>query len=697
MEKDQTLLVRYAATRDADAFAEMARRHRVMVYATARRVTGNHHDAEDVTQACFFELAANATSIDSSVAGWLHSAATTRSIDVIKAAQARRAREAVTQRERDEAQPSGEDPVWLEIAPLVDAAFEHLPPELRIPLIMHFLERRSYREIAKELYLSKTTVERRIKIGLDRLRMLVSGKIAIPSTALLATLLGKNAMAETTPYLNGALAKLAMAGVRGNGLPPPALDIPMDGPVMAMLIRLRCARFGMTASTGILLLLTFATAYWLTQPDSARPTTYDLLLTTHRPYMSIADTAAFPAKIAQLAGDRGRFAQGTGELLFEWCRTNAADWFADEAAFVLCHGDIGLQQVGVGRRSISDRRLAVGLTSFDNAATLPIQFELFRAMVNLRVIADQRGVPVSPESAREVGRTLIEAFTFAQGSPVDAERELRQNPWLAELLARADRPYKEEIQQYSHDGRQFSGLVRRGSGSLRDVLTPAPLKASQVARLITSAGQSAPGVGMLSRVSLRSVKDLVVRTRVDSVSSQGQEKYLALLDGASIGMPHDLIVYVKQQLPSPCERLGMISATSQSVSQRVVEANATLNGIETLTGWTDVDGGSYTVQVRTPWAGEIDDARVNDVEDLLHAARIVGLAAGRAHASQPQIQNLITPQLASVLAMRLDGYWQHVCVEYDRFSADPRVIADSAAATDALAQTIARLQKEARP
>ena len=57
-DSDLVLLRRYADLQDADSFLEITNRHAAMVFAVARRVTGNSHDAEDVSQACFLELCA---------------------------------------------------------------------------------------------------------------------------------------------------------------------------------------------------------------------------------------------------------------------------------------------------------------------------------------------------------------------------------------------------------------------------------------------------------------------------------------------------------------------------------------------------------------------------------------------------------------------------------------------------------------
>src|SRR5438876_9173744 len=110
---DSQLLQAYTARRDAEAFAEIVRRHAGLVYGVARRITGSAHDAEDVAQACFIELAGKAGSITSSLAGWLHRAATFRARDLVRESVARRKREqnAIERRESDAA-------TWGQIEPL---------------------------------------------------------------------------------------------------------------------------------------------------------------------------------------------------------------------------------------------------------------------------------------------------------------------------------------------------------------------------------------------------------------------------------------------------------------------------------------------------------------------------------------------------------------------------------------------------
>ena len=74
---DSDLLGRFIANRDAEAFAELVRRHGPSVFGVCRRVTGHHHLAEDAFQAVFLVLATKASSIHprTAIAGWLYGVA----------------------------------------------------------------------------------------------------------------------------------------------------------------------------------------------------------------------------------------------------------------------------------------------------------------------------------------------------------------------------------------------------------------------------------------------------------------------------------------------------------------------------------------------------------------------------------------------------------------------------------------------
>src|SRR6267154_452857 len=76
-EADAGLLARFLASRDEQAFAAIVQRHGPMVFGVCRRVTGDHHLAEDAFQAVFVVLAAKAGSVRprAALSAWLYGVA----------------------------------------------------------------------------------------------------------------------------------------------------------------------------------------------------------------------------------------------------------------------------------------------------------------------------------------------------------------------------------------------------------------------------------------------------------------------------------------------------------------------------------------------------------------------------------------------------------------------------------------------
>ena len=210
MDSDAKLLKRYARTRNAQSFAELSRRYSGLVYSVSRRITGNNHDAEDVTQECFLELAKSANTITSSLPGWLHTVATRSSFNKIRTAVRQREREQGSV-EIDQDQP----PAWSNIAPLVDRAVQDLPEEMRGAVILHFLEGKTQAEVALRLGVNQSTVSRQLKTGVDQIRLRLRKAGITVSLALLTSLLTEQASAMAAPAsVTAILGKMAVAGIR---------------------------------------------------------------------------------------------------------------------------------------------------------------------------------------------------------------------------------------------------------------------------------------------------------------------------------------------------------------------------------------------------------------------------------------------------------------------------------------------------
>jgi uncharacterized protein (TIGR03435 family) len=208
MPNDHTLLLNYARSRDAEAFALLVERYSALVFSVAKRVTGNAATAEDVTQDCFFSLARHAAAIRGSLPGWLHRVALNRSLQSIREEARRKRHEAQVLPSTDVDCRSN----WSQVVPVIDSVLAKLPDELRDPLVQHFLLGRTQAEVAEHLHINQSTVSRRLQEGIARLREHLRQAGVVCGAAALATALAENACAAVPAQLTASLAKMALAG-----------------------------------------------------------------------------------------------------------------------------------------------------------------------------------------------------------------------------------------------------------------------------------------------------------------------------------------------------------------------------------------------------------------------------------------------------------------------------------------------------
>lgn len=209
-ETDMVLLARYAGTRDAEAFAELARRYAGVVYGTCLRVLGNTADAEDVAQDCFLELARRAPKVrgaGGSLAGFLHALARSRSVDFVKQASRRR------KRERHAAGQVSHGGEWSAIEQTVDAAMEQLPHEMRELLVVHFLCGATQAEMAEAAGVDQATISRRLSRAVGLLRDKLAGQGVEVSATALGGLMTEHVLQQAPQAVRAGLGKLALSGV----------------------------------------------------------------------------------------------------------------------------------------------------------------------------------------------------------------------------------------------------------------------------------------------------------------------------------------------------------------------------------------------------------------------------------------------------------------------------------------------------
>jgi RNA polymerase sigma factor (sigma-70 family) len=176
---DEALYLAFARSRAQDAFTALVRRHSRMVHCVARRVTGDSADADDVLQATFLALAQHAQQGRAIVrlASWLHRVARNLATHRRDAAMARRRHERSAVADvsthhagAPDADADADADTGSRIRAAMDQALDGLPERYRLPLILHYLEGRSFTEIASDLQTTTGTVASWLSRGRALLR-----------------------------------------------------------------------------------------------------------------------------------------------------------------------------------------------------------------------------------------------------------------------------------------------------------------------------------------------------------------------------------------------------------------------------------------------------------------------------------------------------------------------------------------------
>lgn len=158
----------------APSWDEMVRDHSGKVFRLAYRLTGNRHDAEDLTQEVFVRvLRSLANFTPGTLDGWLHRITTNLFLDQVR----RKSRIRFDALAEDaETRLPGRDPgpersfEFNNLDLDVQAALDALPPDFRAAVVLCDLEGLSYDEVANALDLKLGTVRSRIHRGRSMLR-----------------------------------------------------------------------------------------------------------------------------------------------------------------------------------------------------------------------------------------------------------------------------------------------------------------------------------------------------------------------------------------------------------------------------------------------------------------------------------------------------------------------------------------------
>ncbi len=162
-----------ASTWQPPTWDEVVREHGARVYRLAYRLTGNQHDAEDLTQDVFIRVF---RSLDGytpgTFEGWLHRITTNLFLDRVR--RANRIRFEGLPEDAERLVGNEADPETSVLSDMFDADIERalaaLPPDFRAAVVLCDIEQLSYEEIAATLGIKLGTVRSRISRGRAMLR-----------------------------------------------------------------------------------------------------------------------------------------------------------------------------------------------------------------------------------------------------------------------------------------------------------------------------------------------------------------------------------------------------------------------------------------------------------------------------------------------------------------------------------------------
>lgn len=162
-------LVMASRNGDRSAYAQLIRRHYEHVFIVCLGVVGNVEDAEDVAQEAMLKGFMQLTTLkkSSQFRPWITRIARNLSINLVR--RSRRSQQIIA----DKAMPTVGAERQNE---RLRYAIEHLPLEIRQPLVMYYFDSRSVQTVANDLNISTSAVYSRLRSAIKELHRLLTGQ-----------------------------------------------------------------------------------------------------------------------------------------------------------------------------------------------------------------------------------------------------------------------------------------------------------------------------------------------------------------------------------------------------------------------------------------------------------------------------------------------------------------------------------------
>ncbi len=407
---------------------------------------------------------------------------------------------------------------------------------------------------------------------------------------------------------------------------------------------------------------------------------FDAIERAYAPYLDKSEPFGFDLKVASLASDEYKFWRGSKDLFFLWCKDNAADWLADRDGFLVNHGDLHLGNIGTYASEDGFGRLAFGMVDFDDSARLPFEVELLQGAVTLRLVAKQN--QLDGVDAAAVDQAMFDAYRIAVNSRRNATLMLADHAIVKELMSTgpATKAYAKEVEKFTEAGK-FRRVV--GKKSPTDVLQPVDEErwdafAEAIASAIDSDDELAKRFALKTSKEVRKrMRDVARRTRVGSSGSQGLAKYLVLIEKPFADHDGDVILYLKEQIPTAAERSGYVPRDARTPGERCKrDMDALTEPRAFVNGFCELEGTSFWFSLKEPWSDEIAFDKIKSADELIDMAKLWATVVGCTHREEGRFERILprlTPALRQTIASRADAYLAYQGEAFASFKADPRV------------------------
>jgi uncharacterized protein (TIGR03435 family) len=209
---DSDLLQDYARQNSEAAFAGLVQRHIALVYSAALRQTGVPAHAEEITQAVFIILARNAAGLraDTILDAWLYETTRLTALSFLRGERRRQSREQEAYMQSTLQDAAG-DPVWHQLAPLLDEAMARLGRKDRQAVVLRYFKEKNLRDVAATLNITEAAAQRRVHRAVGKLQKFFCKRGINSTTAILAGAISANSVQAAPAMLAKSVTAVAIA------------------------------------------------------------------------------------------------------------------------------------------------------------------------------------------------------------------------------------------------------------------------------------------------------------------------------------------------------------------------------------------------------------------------------------------------------------------------------------------------------